>query len=187
MTFGEKLKEAGLSQEQFAQKLSVSRSAVAKRESDKGMPDVNNLKTMAQLLGISVDYLLDEDEKLSFNETKEAINLDSFEVTGKCRNKMDAACYFSFHEADAIYPLVRRKRMNKVEWLADLIAGPGIIQGADYLRDSSAYYLVETVGKQLLVNVSADFITSRELANKVDPKKFDFGNYMFRKAPYQLI
>ena len=191
MPFGEKLKdarkEAGLSQEQLAQKLSVSRSAVAKWESDKGMPDVNNLKAMAQLLNISVDYLLDEDEKLSFNETKEAIDLDSFEVSGKCREKKDAACYAKFSDADAIYPLIRRKRMSKVEWLADFIAGAGIIQGADYLRDTSAYYLVETGGKQLLVNVSADFITSRELANKVDPKKFDFGSYTFRKATYQLI
>ena len=78
MTFGEKLrkarKEAGLSQEQFAEKMSVSRSAIAKWESDRGMPDVNNLRIMAQLLGVSVDYLLDEDEKLSFNETKEAID-----------------------------------------------------------------------------------------------------------------
>ncbi len=74
---------------------------------------------------------------------------------------MDAACYFRYHEADAIYPLVLRKRMNKAEWLADLIAGPGIIQGADYLRDSSAYYLVETGGKQLLVNVYADFINEQ--------------------------
>ena len=191
MTFGEKLKEArkaaGLSQEQFAQKLSVSRSAIAKWESDRGMPDVNNLKAMAQLLDVSVDYLLDEDEKLSFNETKEAIDLNLFEVTGKCRDKKDAACYTKFSAADAIYPLIRRKRMNKAEWFADLIAGAGIIQGADYLRDASAYYLVETGGKQLLVNVSADFITSRELANKVDPKKFDFGTYTFRKAPYQMI
>ena len=191
MTFGEKLKEArkeeGLSQEQLAQKLSVSRSAVAKWESDKGMPDVNNLKAISQLLDVSVDYLLDEDEKLSFNETKEAIDLNMFEVTGKCRDKKDAACYFKYSGADAIYPLIRRKRMNKAEWLADFIAGAGIIQGADYLRDDSANYLVETGGKQLLVNVSADFITSRELANKVDPKKFDFGTYTFRKAPYRLI
>ena len=191
MTFGEKLKEArkeaGLSQEQFAEKMSVSRSAVAKWESDKGMPDVNNLKVMAQLLDVSVDYLLDEDEKLSFNETKEAIDLDSYEVSGKCRDKRDAACYSRFSKADAIYPLIRRKKMNKAEWITDLIAGPGIIQGADYLSDSSAYYLVEISGKQLLVNVSADFMTSRELANKVDPKKFDFGNHTFRKATYQLI
>ena len=191
MTFGEKLKEArkeaGLSQEQFAEKMSVSRSAIAKWESDKGMPDVNNLKVLAQLLDVSVDYLLDEDEKLSFNETKEAIALDSFEVSGICRDKNDAACYSRYRGADAIYPLIRKKKMNKAEWLADLIAGPGIIQGADYLNNTSAYYLVESGGKQLLVNVSTDFITSRELANKVNPEKFDFGNYTFRKATYQLI
>ena len=191
MELGKKIstlrKEAGLSQEQFAEKMSVSRSAIAKWESDKGMPDVNNLKVMAQLLDISLDYLLDEEEKLSFNETKEAVDLDSFEVTGKCRDKKDAACYSKYSAADAIYPLIRRKRMSKLEWIADLIAGPGIIQGADYLNDASAYYLVETGGKQLLINVSADFITSRELANKVDPKKFDFGSYTFRKATYQLI
>ena len=191
MTFGEKLKEArkeaGLSQEQFAEKMNVSRSAIAKWESDKGMPDVNNLKMMAQLLGISLDYLLDEDEKLSFNETKEAIDLDSFEVSGKCRDKKDAACYSKYSGANAIYPLIRRKRMRKAEWIADFLAGPGIIQGADYLNDASAHYLVESGGRQLLVNVSKDFITSRELANKVDPGKFYFGNYTFRKATYQLI
>ncbi len=191
MTFGEKLREArkaaGLSQEQFAEKLSVSRSAVAKWETDKGMPDVNNLKTLAQLLDVSLDYLLDEDEKLSFNETKEAIDLDSFEVSGKCRDRKDAACFVRYSKADAIWPLIRRKKMSKAEWIADFIAGPGIIQGADYLNDASAYYLVELSGKQLLVNVSEDFITSRELANRVNPAKFEFGNYTFRKATYQLL
>lgn len=58
MTFGEKLKEArkkaGLSQEQFAEKMNVSRSAIAKWETDKGMPDVNNLKVMSQLLNVSI-------------------------------------------------------------------------------------------------------------------------------------
>ena len=191
MTFGEKLKEArkeaGLSQEQFAEKMSVSRSAVAKWEAGSGMPDINNLKVLAQLLDVSLDYILDEDEKLCFNETKKAIDLDSFEVSGKCRDKKDAACYSRFSGADAIYPLIRRKKMSKGEWIADLIVGPGIIQGADHLSDTSAYYLVETGGKQLLINVSSDFITSKELASKVDPKKFDFGNYTFRKATYQLI
>ena len=75
MTFGEKLREArkaaGLSQEQFAEKMSVSRSAVAKWESDKGLPDVNNLKVMAQLLGVTIDYLLDDEEKLNLSEIKE--------------------------------------------------------------------------------------------------------------------
>ena len=47
-TFGEKLKsarkEAGLTQEQLAVKLMVSRQAITKWETDKGMPDIENLK-----------------------------------------------------------------------------------------------------------------------------------------------
>lgn len=64
MTFGEKLKEArniaGLSQEKFAEKLNISRAAVAKWERDKGIPDVTNLKSISKLLNVSIDYLLDE-------------------------------------------------------------------------------------------------------------------------------
>ncbi len=191
MTFGEKLKEArknaGLSQEQFAEKMSVSRSAVAKWETDKGMPDVNNLKVMAQLLDVSVDYLLDEDEKLSFNEIKEPINLDEFEKSGKCRDKKDAACYAKYADADSIYPLIRNKKMSKSEWIADFLVAPGIIQGADYLNDASTYYLVEKSGKQILVKVTVDFMSSSELSIKVNPKKFEFGKYIFKKAAYQLI
>ena len=121
MTFGEKLKEArkesGLSQEQFAEKMNVSRSAVAKWETDKGMPDVNNLKIMAQLLNVSVDYLLDEDEKISFNEIKEAINLDEYEKSGKCRDKRDAVCLAKNTDARAICSLTRNQKMSKTEWL----------------------------------------------------------------------
>ena len=66
MTLGEKLKEArkqaSLSQEQLAEKLGVSRSAVAKWETDNGIPDVGNLKVIAQLLNVSIDYLLDDRE-----------------------------------------------------------------------------------------------------------------------------
>ena len=47
MNLGEKIREArkrcGFSQEQLAEKMSVSRSAVAKWETDKGLPDVGNL------------------------------------------------------------------------------------------------------------------------------------------------
>ena len=67
MTLGEKIKEArkehGLSQEQFAEKLCVSRSAVAKWETDKGTPDIENLKAISSLLNVSIDYLLDDGEK----------------------------------------------------------------------------------------------------------------------------
>ena len=69
MTLGEKLKEArrraGLSQEQLADQLYISRSAVAKWEADLGLPDVENLNTLAQTLYVSADNLLDQTAELS--------------------------------------------------------------------------------------------------------------------------
>ncbi len=191
MTFGEKLKEARkeakLSQEEFAEKIGVSRSAIAKWESDRGMPDVENLKVIASLLNISVDYLLDDDSRLSFNETREAIDLDSYMKTGKCRDKKDAACFEKYKDADAIYPLIRKKKQSFLEKTVDFIVQPGIVQMTDYMNDNDGYYLVETKGKQILVRVGRDFITSSELANKADPKKFMIGNNVFSKAMYQII
>ena len=191
MTFGEKLrnarKEAGLSQEQLAEKLSVSRSAVAKWESDNGMPDVSNLKAMASLLNISIDYLLAEDDKLTFNEIREPIELASYEKTGKCRDKKDAAVYYRYQDAEAIYPLIRRKKLNKWENLVDILTFFGASQLVDYANNNDGYYLVERDGRQLLVRVSDDFISTSELSTRIDKKKFVIGNNIFIKATYQLI
>ena len=62
MELGEKLrqlrKEKGLTQEELASLLYVSRTAVSKWESDKGCPNIDSLKQLSKLYGISVDYLL---------------------------------------------------------------------------------------------------------------------------------
>ncbi len=191
MTFGEKLKEArkeaGFSQEELAEKLSVSRSAVAKWENDNGMPDVSNLKAIAAMLNTSIDYLLDEDEKLTFHEIREPIDLESYEKTGKCRDRKDAAVTARYPDADAIYPLIRRKKLNQGEFLVDLLTVFGTSQLVDYAGNTDGYYLVEKNGKQILVRVSDEFIASSELAARVDPKKFVIGRNIFTKAAYQLI
>lgn len=65
MSFGEKLqslrKDKGLSQEQLAAKLGVSRQAVSKWELDSSLPDTVNVIQIAELFGVSLDYLLKED------------------------------------------------------------------------------------------------------------------------------
>ena len=81
--------------------------------------------------------------------------------------------------------LRERKKLSVKEQIADFVAGPGIIQGADYLRDNPAFYLVERGNRQFLVKVTKDFITTSDLAEKVSPSKFVLGSYKFKKA-YQL-
>ena len=82
MTLGEKIsrarKESALSQEQLAEKLCVSRSAVAKWETDKGIPDVENLKAISKLLHVSVDYLLDDGETLDEQVLRESYDLTAY-------------------------------------------------------------------------------------------------------------
>ncbi len=67
MTFAEKLKnarkEAGMSQETLAEKLGVSRQAVTKWETDRGMPDIENMIVISNLFGISVDEFLSNEKE----------------------------------------------------------------------------------------------------------------------------
>ena len=51
-------KALGLTQEQLAEKLSVSGQAVSKWESDISCPDITTLPQLADILGVSVDELL---------------------------------------------------------------------------------------------------------------------------------
>lgn len=50
-------KEKGLSQNQFAQTLGISRQAVSKWESDLSSPDTRNLIQIAEVLETEVEYL----------------------------------------------------------------------------------------------------------------------------------
>ena len=56
-------KTAGMSQEQLAEKLHVSRQAVTKWETEGGTPDIENLRAIAALFGITVDELLTGETK----------------------------------------------------------------------------------------------------------------------------
>lgn len=54
-------KEKGLTQHQVAEKINVSRQAISKWESGLTMPSIDNLKSLGELYGVPVDYLLNDD------------------------------------------------------------------------------------------------------------------------------
>lgn len=51
-------KKSGFSQEQLAEKLSVTRQAISKWESGHGSPDIANIIKLSEIFGVSTDYLL---------------------------------------------------------------------------------------------------------------------------------
>ena len=72
MEFNEKLqelrKQRGLTQEELAQALYVSRTAISKWESGRGYPNIDSLKAIAKFFGVTIDELLSGDELLTLAE-----------------------------------------------------------------------------------------------------------------------
>ena len=62
MTFGEKLQvlrqRAGMSQDALAERLDVSRQAVSRWERDETMPETDKVVALADIFGVTTDYLL---------------------------------------------------------------------------------------------------------------------------------
>lgn len=187
MTFGEKLKQARqnakMTQEELASKMNVSRSAIAKWETDKGMPDVQNLKTIAFVLGVSIDYLLDDGTKLELSVVRETIDLSKY---GKGRKKAikDKVVRAKYPEAE-IMTLIAEEKLTKAEKILDtaiwlltpLLDVFPLAKGLNNLDNE--FYLVNHGQKQYLVTVTSEFIESRELAEHIAEKRFEIGNYRF--------
>ena len=72
MEFNEKLQELrkskGLTQEELAQAIFVSRAAVSKWESGRGYPNIDSLKEIAKFFSVTVDELLSPNEVLTIAE-----------------------------------------------------------------------------------------------------------------------
>ena len=75
MEFHEKLQELrrrkGLTQEDVAEVLFVSRAAVSKWESGRGYPNIDSLKAIARFYGVSIDELLSGEELLTIAEDEQ--------------------------------------------------------------------------------------------------------------------
>lgn len=56
-------KEQGWSQEDFADKLEVSRQAVSRWENGSALPDAQNILRISKLFHVSADYLLNDDHE----------------------------------------------------------------------------------------------------------------------------
>ncbi len=80
MIFSEKLqllrRNKGFTQEELAEKLNVSRQAVAKWEAGQVYPDIMNLIELSNLLNVTIDYLVKDQECIMNPGAEEASDLD---------------------------------------------------------------------------------------------------------------
>ena len=189
MTLGEKLKEIRkrfcLSQEQLAEVMNVSRQAITKWENDGGMPDVSNLQELSKVFGLTVDYLLNDDNQLPALVMRKELD------QSKYKSKFDS--YYEilkeyYPEPYEVYVLSRSKNMNFFERIIDFCVGgssPAMIfpvETADVLSDLSPYYLVMKDNMKFLVNIKNWILEVIELPNNTSCKKFVYGKNKFKNC-----
>ena len=79
MEFHEKLQELrknrGLTQEELAEGLYVSRTAISKWESGRGYPSIDSLKEISSYFSVTIDELLSSEKLLSIAERENKTNL----------------------------------------------------------------------------------------------------------------
>ena len=195
MTLGEKIKKArienGLTQEQLSGKMMVSRQAITKWESDKGIPDISNLKLLSQLLNVSIDYLLDDGNEIDINVIREKIDISKY---GKAiiKKKLTDKIVREKYPSAEIRQLLPKKKIDKVDMTFDFIIDfftP--FCGFSDLRNSikllllgMEYYIVIDNNMQFFVSVNykEGYIESRrmhEVYEIKDGSKFSIGDIVF--------
>ena len=193
MTLGEKIKKArienGLTQEQLSEKMIVSRQAITKWEADKGIPDVSNIKLLAQLLNVSIDYLLDNGSEIDINVIRETIDISKY---GKAliKKKLTDKLMLEKYPSAEIRTLLPQKKRDKVDKAFDFFIDfftP--LCGFSDLRNSikllgTEYYIVNKDNLQLFVSVNykEGYMESRrmvELHNAPMGDKFAVGDLIF--------
>lgn len=196
MTLGEKIKtarkNAGITQEQLAKKLSVSRQAITKWEADNGFPDIENLKNLAELLNVSIDYLLDRNAEIFTSSFRENISLDDPRYDRKYKGKRlgkagkkDIIIREKFPDAE-IRMLMGKQLSSKSERIIDNVLGfvfdapfgiPDFINGVK--NTDKEFYLINCPDCRYLAVITDEFAEIHRLEQSISSKRFKLGGFAF--------
>ena len=195
MLLGEKIRnarvEASLTQEELAEMIMVSRAAVAKWEGGRGLPDVANLKVIADALGVTVDYLLDKDNAIDV--AKYGLNA-KLGVRKKIKIK-EQIIRDEYADAEIIMLTVTKFIPNSSEkfmdnfigWITTLFGDIPLFDTFAFGKavesiGSEQYYLVNKKEKQFFVLITDEYIISRMMRVKFTDKKMCVGDKEFTQV-----
>ena len=189
MNFSEKLqilrKNKGFTQEALADRLGVSRQAVAKWESGQIYPDISNLIQLSELMSVSVDYLV-KDQECSVSIKPQA-NTDLDELIA-FRLEANVNTYAAFmNEVDATRPASHDFRYENGKYMYhDTYVGGEIFAGEEAIwKDGLAVYAMNYMGRVLTDGFSGNFL--KEALRAADkkmpyrgPELYQSGEYTYR-------
>ena len=189
MILSEKLqlirKNLGLTQEELGEKLGVSRQAVAKWESGQVYPDIYNLIQISNLMNVSVDYLVKDQDCAVRIPTNEAPDLEALIAF---RLEANVNTYAAFmNEVDPTRPQSHDFRYENGRYMYhDTYVGGEQFAGEEAVwRDGVAVYAMNYMGRVLSDRFSGNFL--KEALRKADrrmpfrgPEYYQAGEYTYR-------
>ena len=189
MVFSEKLqilrKNKGLTQEELAEKLGVSRQAVATWESSLVYPDIYNLIQISNLMNVSVDYLV-KDQNCAVNISRE--EQTDIDALIEFRLKANVNTYAGFmNEVDATRPASHDFRYEDGDYMYhDTYVGGEEFAGEEAVwKKGVTVWAMNYIGRVLDDRFSGDFL--KEALRAADmkmpyrgPEIYQSGEYTYR-------
>ncbi len=189
MNFSEKLKllrkNKGFTQEEFAEQLHVSRIAVAKWESGQTYPDIANLIQISNIMNVTIDYLV-RDQECAVGPT--FLEQDSVQEIIAFRLEANVNTYAAFmNETDPTRLDSHDFRYESDEYVYhDTYVGGEQFAGEEAIwKKGKAVYAMNYMGRVLGENFSGNFL--KEALRKADglmpyrgPEYYQAGEYTYK-------
>ena len=189
MIFSEKLailrKNKGITQEALAEKLNVSRQAVAKWESGQVYPDISNLIQISNLMNVTVDYLVRDGECMMAPITSTDTDLDQL-ITFRLEANVNTYAAF-MNEAPSTRLDSHDFRYENGDYTYhDTYVGGEQFAGQEAIwKKGKALYAMNYMGRVLAKEFSGNFLKAalRAANHKMPyrgPEYFEDGEYIYK-------
>ena len=189
MIFSEKLailrKNKGITQETLAQKLNVSRQAVAKWESGQVYPDISNLIQISNLMNVTVDYIVRDGECMMAPVTNTDTDLDQL-ITFRLEANVNTYAAF-MNEAPSTRLDSHDFRYENGDYTYhDTYVGGEQFAGQEAIwKKGKALYAMNYMGRVLAKEFSGNFLKAalRAADHKMPyrgPEYFEDGEYIYK-------
>lgn len=189
MIFSEKLqllrKNKGLTQEQLAQTLSVSRQAVAKWESGQVYPDISNLIQISNLFHVTVDYLVKDQECMVSYVCEQEQDLQQLIAFRLEANVNTYAAYMNETESTRLDSHDFTYRRGAYTYHDTYVGGEQFAGEEAIWYDGKAQYAMNYAGRVLGQQFSGDFLKEAlRNANPAmpyrGPEYYQSGEYLYK-------
>ena len=186
MNFSEKLqilrKRKGFTQEALAEKLNVSRQAVAKWESGQAYPDISNLIQISDLMAVTVDYLVRDQQCMMSVVPADKTDLDEL-ITFRLEANVNTYAAF-MNETDSTRLDSHDYRYQNGDYVYhDTYVGGEKFAGQEAVwKSGKAQYAMNYLGRVLEKEFSGNFL--KEALRKADKKMPYRGPEYYQNGEY---